>query len=99
MMRSFRVTLADGAVSYNLLTLLLATTGAVPTDGYFPNPCAVLDINTVSGTFTIADENGYGPSGQDEFHRSMDRNTIDLGQYYLQGSADGVVVEVSIEAT
>jgi hypothetical protein len=99
MMRSFQVTLASNAVSYNLLALLLATVGAVPTDGYFPNPCTVLDITTNSGTISITDKLGYGPSGQTSFHRDSSGNRIDLSQYYVQGDTNGMTIGVSVEGT
>ena len=99
MMRSFLITLTSNAISYKLLTLLLATAGAVPTAGYFPNPCMVIDLVANSGTFMLTDYNGYGPSGQTSFHRDAGGNRIDLGQYYLQGDTNGMTVGVSVEST
>jgi len=99
MMRSFQVTLASNAVSYNLLALLLATVGAVPTDGYFPNPCTVLDIKVNSGTMSITDKLGYGLSGQTSFNRNAGGNRIDLSQYYIKGDTNGMTLGVSVEGT
>jgi len=100
MMRTFNISLLSNAVSYNLLTLLLATTGAVPTDGYFPNPCAALNLVVTGGsTITVADKLGYGFSGLTTFERKHERNMMDLGEYYLKGSANPTAVEVGIEAT
>ena len=99
MMRSFQVTLTSNAVSYNLLALLLATVGAVPTNGYFPNPCMVLDVVADSGTFALTDKNGYGPTGQITFHRDVGGNRLDLSQYYVKGDTNGMTVGVSVEGT
>jgi hypothetical protein len=100
MMRSFQVTLTSNAVSYNLLTLLLATVGAVPTDGYFPNPCTVLDIVVNgAGTFTITDSLDYGITGQIGFHREAKGNRIDLSQWKVQGDTDAMTLGVSVEGT
>lgn len=100
MMRSFQVTLTDKTVAYNLLSLLLATSGAVPTDGYFPNPCMILDIVVNgSGAFTITDSLGYGIAGQIGFHREVGGNRLDLGQWKVQGDTDTMTLGVCLEAT
>lgn len=96
MLRTFELDLPLLTDTYNVLTLCLAEPGAIPTDGYFPNPCAGITITAKTSTFQPMDSLGAGPTGQTSYSRQFDRNVFDLGQLYLKGAASPSVVIVEI---
>jgi len=101
--RTFSLSLASSSTAYNLLSLILGTTGAVPTDGYFPNPCNALDLKpTGSDTVTVMDSaTGSGPSSPNSAPFSLRylNNVIDLSKIYVKGSSSPTTVTVLVGAT
>ena len=107
MHRSFKITLPGDTNYHNLYTLMLAITGAAPTDGILPDRVAELEMQADNGngvnTVTVADGNNANTTGRaltagDIYLKRKDRNIICLRDYYLAGSAGGESVEVEIES-
>lgn len=107
--RAFTITLStSNANAVNLLTLLLAQTGATPTDGMFPNFVSHLMIQAASGNgsgkiITIQDaattDGGRVLAPGDVFLRDNQsaNNTINLGEYVIKPSDASLSVNVDIE--
>lgn len=105
--RSFRMQLSTANTNaQNLLTLALAQTGAVPTNGIFPNPISSLRIQSDPGngaaTITVGDNSTSGDGGQalyagDLFQRDSLRNTININDYVLTPSASSLYVILDVE--
>jgi hypothetical protein len=96
MLRTFTLTLTEAVVAYNLLTLILAVEGAVPTDSYFPNPCSALDLQP-DGAHTVevrdsADGSGPTYTNAAKFSLHYLNNKIDLSKIWVKGSADGTTL-------
>lgn len=102
--RHFNLTLTG---SYqNLYTLMLAVTGAVPTDGILPDRVRELSITAAVANSTtavlVSDSNNANSGGSEilsstgPFIRRSPAQTICLRDYNLKGNT--LVVEVDIEA-
>lgn len=103
--RSFSIAMPADTAVHNLLTLALAQTGAIPTNGIFPNPCSSLRITAAlanaGSTITVQDaattDGGQALGAGDQFLRESHRNNINLGEYVLQGSGDSLVFALDVE--
>lgn len=98
--RLITFTNAADATYRNLYTLMLAVTGAVPTDGILVDRVQSLKI-TVSGNALLGDSNftnsaGVAVTTTNPYILTAFRNTICLRDYWFSGS--GIVVNVDINS-
>jgi hypothetical protein len=123
MQRSFKITLPADTNSHNLFSLIVggtvygtaqggtaetAITGAIPTDGTFPDRCQYLAINgdaANTGTVAVNDRNAANTSGI-PFAKSLPfslgpfpTNSICLKDWLMAGSANSQAFEVAIVYT
>ncbi len=102
-MRTFELTLTSNAVLYRMYTLMLATSGAVPTDGTLADRGCELTVQAPtgnSGVVKLSDSLGLGgtdlASGGSKTERAA-RNTICFRDFYLKSTSNGDKVNVSID--
>lgn len=98
--RTFNLTLPVGAGYSQLYALILATTGAVPTDGILPDRvCSLIIQSDPAGSILVSDRNFANNAGTtlasgQAASATSTRNSICLRDYYLAGSAQLVAVDL-----
>lgn len=97
MHRTFNLTVPGDGAYHGLYDLMLATTGAIPTDGILPDRGNSLDIafpdSNVGNPIYISDRNSANNAGKgwlagDIFHKDSNRNSVCLRDYTLLGLDD-----------